>query len=368
MDLTNLALAVAVAIGLISADAVWNAHNMSVEITVAQAQKTAGWEEEFVEELFVQEVKRITAFPSVVSAPTLRSKSEKTAITVLAEAMHLGDLTYAAQDMFGVKPVRLIGSIVADDKELRMILTGHSRASGDFEVVVTEPKDVGKLVRRAAFEAVTEIDPYLAAVTLFEKGLRNGDLTAAKAVIAKAKAELPPTPLNQQRSYFENLEGIIALQENDVPRARKSFDAAVDSWPQNPAAVVNLAFAQEEQDQYEAAARTARRVVDGMPDAPAAIRSAAYITMGVSAWARGDHRGADKLFAKAAEEQPTSSAAYEHWSSLLAEMGRPAEAEVKARRGRQNLEAFENYVEVAALYFRLTEKDNQPLVPRQAVR
>ena len=49
---------------------------------------------------------------------------------------------------------------------------------------------------------------------------------------------------------------------------------------------------------------------------------------------------------------------------MLRKSGRPAEAERKMFQERQNSEFFENYPEMALLYFWLTEAGTQPLARR----
>ena len=49
---------------------------------------------------------------------------------------------------------------------------------------------------------------------------------------------------------------------------------------------------------------------------------------------------------------------------MLVEMGRAEEGRKKIRQGEANQAAFDNFAEVAMLYFWLTDKDDTPLTRR----
>jgi Tfp pilus assembly protein PilF len=76
---------------------------------------------------------------------------------------------------------------------------------------------------------------------------------------------------------------------------------------------------------------------------------------------RHDLARADQLLAKSYQVDPESSTALDLWADLKDMQGdKPAAADLH-RKALQATETFENYAEVAALYFQLSWRDNQPV-------
>ncbi len=124
-----------------------------------------------------------------------------------------------------------------------------------------------------------------------------------------------------------------------------------------------------EQDRYEAAIEIVRPVIEGRaaPRNPA-IDAAGHTISGVANWALKRHHLAEKHFAEATRINPITSDAFEYWGAMLVELGRTAEGAEKHRIGAQNLALFEQYPEIALLYFWLTERDGVPLARRTSPR
>jgi hypothetical protein len=74
-----------------------------------------------------------------------------------------------------------------------------------------------------------------------------------------------------------------------------------------------------------------------------------------------DLPGADQMLAKAVESNPESSSALRLWSEEKELAGDQAAAHKLEHKSREAAATFENYGEVAALYFELAWRDNQPV-------
>jgi len=78
-----------------------------------------------------------------------------------------------------------------------------------------------------------------------------------------------------------------------------------------------------------------------------------------------DANGADRMLAKSIELYPGTSAGYELWADVKREKGDTAAAERYHRRALENSDLFENYAEVAALWFKLSWRDDESLIRNQ---
>src|SRR3546814_15252041 len=72
-------------------------------------------------------------------------------------------------------------------------------------------------------------------------------------------------------------------------------------------------------------------------------------------------RAAEASFRTAEALNPQSSEVHVYWSRMLAKSARPAEAERQVALAREQAANFENFPEMALLYFWLTETGDQPL-------
>jgi hypothetical protein len=77
--------------------------------------------------------------------------------------------------------------------------------------------------------------------------------------------------------------------------------------------------------------------------------------------ARHDYKRADQLLAQSVQINPDSTTALDLWAELKDLMGDKAAATELRQRTLQSSETFENYGEVATLYFHLSWQDNQPV-------
>src|SRR5262249_14186877 len=88
------------------------------------------------------------------------------------------------------------------------------------------------------------IAPYLTALNLMERHGTDKDFADVETLVNFAKSQLSPMPRSPARSLFENLQGILALFRDKRDDARRWFELAVQSDPDNAVAMLNLAFAE----------------------------------------------------------------------------------------------------------------------------
>jgi tetratricopeptide (TPR) repeat protein len=364
MDPTSIALGLAMVFGLIGADAVMNANTIGVQITVPAQVAQAGMTREFAEDVFANEVHRINRVRSLLEPPTVRSSSEPTVVGVLAKSLNLDDFTFALQDLLGLGPVRLSGAVLTGPTGQRLLMTASSSAVGPFTVDVRGEADTDALLRRGAFAAMQRLQPYRAALHRFVELSDEGgtDFAEVQGVLERELGRPARPETVAQRAFMHNLLGIIGLMRNDLDLAERGFQAAIETKPDFGVGHLNLAFLRVHQDRYDESIAAVRRLLGGQGrPAIGPLAAGAHITWGVAAWGLGQRQEAARLFEQATRDYPGTTHAYEYWALLLRELGREAEADEKARIGAANEPFFENFPEVAMLYFWLDPHDQVPL-------
>jgi hypothetical protein len=101
-----------------------------------------------------------------------------------------------------------------------------------------------------------------------------------------------------------------------------------------------------------------------LPSRVAPLQEALHSTIGVARWGLGDLDGAEASFRAAVRAFPQSEAAHVYWARLTRERGRVAEADALEAIATVNALTFDNYPEVATLFFWMSPTDNQPLQRR----
>ena len=283
----------------------------------------------------------------------------------IATAANLQSIAYALQQDVGYRPDQINVALFSENGAIKVLVTGSGgqRVNG-FEQLVEQHKgeSVIDLLHRAALIGMARVDPYLTALSLMQRHETDTDFSDAETLIIVAKGKIAPTPLSFDRSLFENLQGILALFRGNQNDAYTWFRLANASNPDNIAAVLNLAFADLQLDQYREAADRMERLLHDAPDCDATLASTGYVTWAAALLGMHDVNGADDVLAKAIAIKPTSSIAWDMWSEVKRQKGDTVQA---ARLNQQALSVagtFENYAEIAALYFQLTWQDRQPVM------
>jgi tetratricopeptide (TPR) repeat protein len=363
MDLTTLTVAVMLALGLLGVDSVVHSGTVSVEATIAPKIEGISIDERTLAAEFEDQFDAITATSSVVRPLEIRSREQQGIALALAEALSLQNLAHAVQSQFGFGSDNIRFTLFVDEGALHGLVHGHSHLIGNINHIMIPNKGEPLIgfVQRSALWAASELAPYSTALYLVQKHSADKDFTDAIALIDHAKALLPPTPTSLDRALFDNLLGIIALFKNDPQAARKEFDAAMFEDRTNPAPFLNAAFTDIQLNEYQKAADRMQELISLAPPENKVLHSTAYMTWGAALMGLKDLPGADRMLAKATEINPESSSAFLLWSEAKQLAGDQEAAHKFEHRARANAATFENYGEIAALYFQLAWRDDQPV-------
>ncbi len=364
MDITALAAALLVAFGLLTADAVMNFDNVAVEVVAPPRSDKVSIDEATLEQVFENELHAVGDTKSLVDPPEIRAHRKQGVALALAEAARVEGVARALQTEMGYAPDRLRLALYLQNGALRGLITGYGRSHGSFEQMFAPAEDeaLPTFVRRTAFWGASQLAPYSAALYLLQRHASNKDFTDVLALADQEEAKLPPTPVNRQRSLYRNLRGIVAMFQGEPKSARAAFAAAVSADGSNPAAVLNLAFAEVEVDEYQQAAERMEHLIQEAPPANTVLLATAYMTWAAAEMGLRDVARADVLLAKALQIYPTSATGYDLWAEAKELQGDHAGAAALHRKALEaTADAFENYAEIAALYFHLSWQDNQPV-------
>lgn len=379
MDPISIVSAIAMIFGLLTADAVVNAETVAVQIDVPAAVARTGYTEDVVERIFVHEIETITQTRSLLQSPSMRSSRKPTIVGVIANSLRIDNFTAALQDLLGLDRTRIAGAIVTSapgDRE-RLLINSSSAYSGAFSLEISEKGDTEQLLRHAAHDTMQRVHPYRSALFHFEQISASGGKDYSIVVqIAERELSRPlRAEMLEERSFLQNLLGIVALLNNDLNEAERRFRLSFDRSPGFNVGRINLAFVHVERDSYQEAIDLLTPLIAGglgqrlsIPSKRSALLQEAILnTLGTALWAQGDLDGAEAAYKRATREHPSSAGAYSYWARLLRERGDEQAAAEKEKIARVNALTFENYPEIANLYFWMSPRDNQPLVRRTDV-
>jgi len=366
MDLTTLAVAVLLALGLLGADTVINAGSVAVEVAVAPKIENVSIDEPSLAAVFQNQLNTIVETNSVVSTiarPEIRSKREEGVGMALAQAVNAQNIAHALQRQLGYRPDTIRFTLFSQDGALRGLVSGQSQRVGDFDRVMApdQGETVIAFTQRCSLWAASQLAPYSTALYLLRIHSPDMDFTELVALVEHAKTLLPPTPTSLDRALFDNLLGLVALFKNDPRAARKAFEAAMFGDPTNPVPFLNAAFTDVQLDEYQKAADRIEGLVRLAPPANKVLLATAYMIWGAARIGLHDLAGADRLLAKSTEINPQSATAFALWAEMKSLEGHQAAADRLNRRAGEASATFENYEEVAALYFHLAWAGKQPV-------
>lgn len=379
MDLISIATGAAMIFGLLTADAVVSAETVTVQITVPASVAQTGFSEDVAERIFTHEFETMNQTRSLLRPPVMRPARQPTIVGVISSSLRLDNFTAALQDLLGLERMRIVGAVIAGapGEGQRLLINSSSAYSGPFSLDLSERGGTDQLLRRAALETMERVQPYRAALFHFYQIARTGGNDYG-AVVQLAERELsrPRRPgVMEERSFLENLLGIVALLNYDLDEAERRFRLSFSWNPSFAIGRLNLAFVHVERDRYQEAIDILTPLIASSPERrfpllgtrAGPLQEAMHSTLGVALWAQGDLDGAEAAFGRATREFPSSAGAYSYWARLLQERGDTVRAAEKAETARVNALTFENYPEVANLYFWMSPQDNRPLVRRTDV-
>ena len=374
MDPASLALAAAMVFGLLTADAAVSSNSVSVSVSVPPAIAQTGFTAEVAERVFTGEFERMSRARSLLRAATVRSAREPTIVGVIAGALKLDNFTGALQDLLGLDHPRVNAAVVIPAaNRTRVLIDSISARAGSFSVQVEGDGGVEALLRAGAMQAMEQFEPYRSALFHFEQALHSStpDFTRLKAVAQRELGRPPRAETLVENSYLRNLLGIVALFENDRAAAEGYFRESFRLNQSFNVGRLNLAFALIELDRYREALDVLTPMTSvamipeiALPGREAPLQESLHSTIGVARWGLGDLDGAEASFRAAVRAFPQSEAAHVYWARLTRERGRVAEADALEAIARVNALTFDNYPEVANLFFWMNPTDNQPLQRR----
>lgn len=361
MDLTSLAVAVLFALGLLAADTVVNSGSVSIEVAIAPKVDTVSVDETTLAVEFQDQFDAITSTQSLVRPMEIHSREEQGVGMALAEALNAQKVGYALQRQFGFNPDSIRFTLFVDNGALRGLVHGHSHLIGNINQVMIplEGEALIAFVQRCALWSASQLAPYSTALHLLQKHGADNDFTDVVALAERSKSLLPATPTSLDRALFDNLLGLVALFKNDPHAARKAFDDAMFADPTNPVPFLNAALTDMQLDDYRKASDRMAELLRIAPPENKVLLATAYMTWGAARLGLHDLAGADRMLGKAAEVNPDSATAFNLWAETKRLEGDQPASERLDRKAGEATAAFENYAEIAALYFHLSWRDGE---------
>jgi hypothetical protein len=359
MDLTTLAAAILVALGLLTTDAVLHSGSVSVEVAAPSDMYKKVIDQESLQAVFTAQLDQIGGTVSVVNPPEIRSTNDEGIGMVLADSANVKPLAFALQRQIGYNPDHLRFALFTQDNALHAVVSGYGHARGAFSQEFAPEKDEKLLnfIERCAIWGGAQLAPYSTALFLVLRHAGDGDFRDAEALAGHALATLPHGPVSEERAKFENLLGLIEVFRHDPRAAQPHFQAAAAAWPDGPVPVLNTAFTEIQLADYAAAAARTRTMLASLTNSQKAIVAAGHLILAAALIGLNDLDGADTEAGQAVEANPESPSAPELWADLKASRGDPAGADRLNRQAQQNAGSFENSGEMAALYFHISWHD-----------
>jgi tetratricopeptide (TPR) repeat protein len=368
MDLTSIATLVLLVVGVIGADTALHPTSVVLQASVAGKLDKLSIDSNTLDGMLDYEVKKICSAPSLLAAPEIRPSSSTGVGMAIAQALRMQDVALALQAEFGYHPENLKLTLLSENGITKLLVSGGGLGGRiqtppfQKELVLRQGETIASLVHRGAIAGMTEIDPYTTALFLIQSHVRDDDFTHAETLINQVTAQLPQAPVNFDRSMFENLEGIIALLRGNSDQADKLFHIAAASDPGNPAAALNAAFVDVDLGKYDNAISHVQHVLATDKPLEKTLRATSYLVWAAALAGQNRINAAGPKLAQALQSDPTLAAVYEFWSELKRAKGDTAAAErLHEQAWGEASDGFENYAEIAALYFILPWKPGQPL-------
>jgi hypothetical protein len=282
----------------------------------------------------------------------------------LFEAAHAQNIAFALQRQMGFNPDTVRFALFVENGALQALVAGRSHLIGNFsQVMALNPgESLMSFVRRCALWGGSQLAPYSTALYLLQQHASDKDFTDVVALVGHAKALLPATPTSFDRALLDNLLGLVALFRNDPKAARKAFDDAIAADPTNAVPFLNAAFTDLQFNENQKAADRMAALIRLARPSNNVLLATAYMTWGAARMGMHDLKGADRMLELAVQANPESSGAYGLWSEAKRLEGDQTAADRLHRRAQETAASFENYSEVAALYFHLSWRDNEAVI------
>lgn len=353
-------------LALIAADAVLNADDIRVSVTVSNRVSTEGFTQPVVEEFFLYDINQIARTKSLVQPPVIRTSGSKTIVAVVADALSLNNFTTAVQATLGIEMAQVTATLSSEQGRTGFVLVGSSPSAGEFDFTLQgDDASTRELLRKAALRTMQHIDPY--QTFLYRIG-NNPDEDERRRIVEgleKAIDDIDLPQERQRRGLLRNLTGIVHLLNGDLASAERHFLQAIRSEPTLAVGYNNLAFVQVQQDRFADAVATIIRALEPEPatERPELLASL-HSVWGVAAWGMGDTAAAEEKLRTAIRYNPLAPGPHMYLAGMLHRMGRYEEAARESALGHADLAYFQELPEIANLYFWMSPDRNVPLTRR----
>lgn len=353
MDLTTITLMALLTFGLLGADAVVNAGSVEVEVTIAPRIENISIDKEALTHEFESQLEAINSPASVFPPFEARARREQGIGMALAEAINARNVAYSLRYQLGYRPDYIRLALFSEDGGVRGLVSGYSHLIGNFSRAISRNpgEPLTAFVQRCAFWGDTQLAPYSSALYLLDKHRSDDELNEIVKLVEGAKALLPPTPTSFDRSLFDNLLGLVALFRQDIRAARTAFDSAIKADPSNPVPVLNASFTDLQFEDYRKAVDRLERLMITVPPKDPVLLGTAYLTWGAALMGLRDLTAANGMLSLAHQANPSNSSTLSLWGEEMLLEGNPTAAEQLEHQAMRETAAFENYGELATLYF-----------------
>jgi Tfp pilus assembly protein PilF len=364
MDLATIGLAVMLMAGVLGTDAVMNAGSVSVEVAIAPKLEEVSIDRTSLALEFESKLHEVLEnADSVIPPPKVKMRSDQGVGIAIAEAVGLAEIPFALQREFGFTPDSVRFALFMRNGQTGGLISGHSHLAGNFSRILDLEKGepLKNFIDRSAQWAAVELAPYHAALNLMKQHAKDLNFTEVEDLIETSKAMLPPTPTSLDRSMFNNLEGLIAMFKGDLKTAQNEFNQASLDDPSNPVPFLNAAFAHVQMDEYRQAVDGLQALLRLAPPADTHLLGTTYMTLGAAYIGLNDHDTANRMFRTATKVNPHSATCWHLWAIERGLVGDQRAVAFMNQRAGEESATFENYGELAALYFRHSVESNAPL-------
>lgn len=369
MDLTSLSFLFVILVGYLGVDAAIHPPDAILDGEASTSFKDTTINSTLVSDVLNGEAARISSTATIMTRPVIRVGRLQGVAMSIAETFKMEQVAYALQAQLGHQPDQIKVSLFGEGGIAKVLITGtsHRRMAPFQEELAQQPGEtIVSLLQRAAVKGMAHIDPYVTALNEVQNHAAEKDFSEAEAIIHDAMDRLPPTPESFDRSLFENLNGLIALFRDNVQEARDWFARAEASCPDfttaDAVSAVNAAFSDVQTGNYKSAAARMDRLLNEKPPTDPVMLSTAHMTLAAADMGLGQRAAAEQELAKATTIYPTGSSAYDLWSDIKRAEGNFAAADEMHQKALEMSASFENYAEVATLYFRLAWNDNKAVM------
>lgn len=373
MDLSTLAMFFMVIASAVGLDTVLHPTSVVLEASVAGKLDKLTIDSDTLTGMLIYEVTQICSTRSILTPPEVRADATKGVGMALAQTVNMGNVALALQAQFGYQPERIKLTLIGEADAIKMLVSGSGMGGRihtppfQEQLILRPGETIASFVHRGALLGMKEIDPYGTALYLVQSHADDGDFKEAEELINQTLDQLPQTPIQFDRSTLQNLLGIVALLRGNLDDADHWFHTAVESDPSDAAAQLNATFVDLQLGHFGQAQQHVEDLMRNSPPTDKTLLATASMSWAAALIGLYQYDAADRMLAQAIEYDASSSAAYEVWSDLKRIQGDIAAANELHTKAWEAVDVFQNYAEVAALYFRVPWRTGQQLRRSQFV-